>query len=122
MTATLQQDAEFEARVATYRATLDRIPAEHFFAIFAGDLEVWSGVACVCGLALRESLAQTLGRDVDAEELRAMNSGHRAPICAALAVRNGGTSREWHRIFFGAADDTCAVETAVVDRLNALVS
>ena len=114
------EQIEFERRVRAYRATLNRIPAEQFLGVFADDFDEGVGACCVCGRALRESMARTLNHDVPADSMGCSTDANTLAI--RLTESHGGTPNEWILLYWGACGSSGpAVETAVVDRLNALV-
>lgn len=99
--------------VKTYLATLLRIPDDIVLAIAAQDFDESLPTRCICGWALRESIARAANRD-PASIGRQWN-GSTTRECQR---RFGGRIDNWWDLFSGAAIDTPAVETAFADRLD----
>jgi hypothetical protein len=99
-----------------YLSTLQRIPDDIILAIAAQDFEEGSPARCVCGWAVRESIARAAGIDADTVELSS------CLLTLDCVERFGGERDEWLHIYYGVMDFRApAVETAFVDRLNEIV-
>ena len=102
-------------RIAAFRATLDRIPDDVALAIglrvFDEDA-LSSDQACICGWAIRESIAREVGRD--AEDIDFVGE-----IVNGCVGRFGGELRDWVHIFLGVEydDDAPLIEEALFDRV-----
>ena len=97
----------------SYLDTLRRIPADIILAIAAQDFDEQRGSSCVCGWALRESIARSA--NVAPEEIQ---TGYAPYGCAD---RFGGDMEEWERLYYGACQSTRNVERAFVKRLDEIV-
>lgn len=100
--------------VAQYRRTLDRIPDDIVLSMASREIEPNEGPSCICGWAVRESIARVCG--IDASE---------APTPSRIIYecwnRFGGTEPEWASVYWHIIGDTTAalVEEAFADRVMA---
>jgi hypothetical protein len=69
--------------------------------ISARDFEADTPEQCLCGWALRESLAQAAGIDADDVELRHDDGFISSDITVQLADRFGGTRDDWSAVYWG---------------------
>jgi hypothetical protein len=100
---------------APYLKTLRRLPAHVVLEIAGGDLLLGSAPSCVCGLAYRTALAYATRTSL--ERVRIPNLLETTYDACAQVF--GGTSLEWHHIFYGVVDHRMpAIEYAFVTRLQ----
>lgn len=96
-----------------YLKTLRRIPAPIIQAMATREIRFNDPAACVCGWAIRESLAFANGQTAD----------ENADECdwdsdEQLLRTFGGTFDEWHDIYYGVTDDRRpAIEEAFARRV-----
>ncbi len=99
-----------------YLKTLRRLPADIVLSMATRNIQVGNPSACVCGWAIRESLAFTNGKP--AEEYRvseACDPWHQGEY---LAKEYGGTVGEWDSLFYDASSLlTPIVEEAFLRRV-----
>lgn len=99
-----------------YLATLTRLPDDIVLAVMGRDLDLGYPYECVCGWAVRESIARELG--IAASDVA---SGIQLPnlIVVECANRFGGSVDEWDRIFIGVCNDQMPlIEEAMARRLD----
>lgn len=95
--------------------TLQRIPDRIILAVATRDLELSDPYSCLCGWAIRESLAEMRG--MAASDVPYDSYGPTTMECAEVF---GGADREWTGIFSGVtrAESLPTIERAYVRRLD----
>jgi hypothetical protein len=99
-------------------ALFARLPDEIVLDISARDFDEGSPERCLCGWALRESLAQAAG--VDAGDVDVLGEGATSyDIVEPLAERFGGTPGEWSAVYWGITGDSAMpiIEAAWTERV-----
>lgn len=97
-----------------YLRTIRRIPDRIILAIASRDVIPSSPTSCICGWAIRESLARA--SNMDAEKIDAYTRVD--SVVDACADRFGGTWEEWDAVFRGIAGvEAPLIEEAFVDRV-----
>lgn len=110
-----------DPRTAAFRRTLDRLPDEIALAIGLRVFHEYDGAACVCGWAIRETIARETNVDPDLVNAPTTPSGWRYTVTEELGRRFGGTDSEWNAIFGGVCNPSEAsrIEEALFDRVMA---
>lgn len=101
-------------RVAKYLNTLRRIPDDIVLSMASRDVNPNNGNTCICGWAIRESVARALNCDAEATSVLDILA-----IDRNLANAFGGTKDEWASLYFDAGmyGYPAAVEEAFTRRV-----
>lgn len=122
---TIQRYSFTESRFYTVdvRALFKRMPDDVVLATATRTLNLQDDTTCLCGWAVREDIASTLGRDARRiDPYRHMDSLSGIPD--ECAKRFGGEYVEWSAVFSGVTDSgkLPTIETAWVERVQKAVA
>lgn len=94
----------------TYLKTLRRIPDDIVLSMATREINPYDNATCVCGWAIREAIARTVGADA---------ANVTAPMFAdaRCAERFGGSDDEWFHLFDNIQYEPEVVESAFARRV-----
>lgn len=103
-----------------YLKLFQRIPDDIVLSVATRDLALLEGTRCLCGWALRESIARASNVDAGDVDLNCA-VGFRT-ISEGTARAFGGRHSDWSEVFYGVAGpESRTIERAWVDRIDEAV-